>query len=182
MKWLTYSESQAWLSSTQIRIDSNNSLTLTRRGGDIMVALPNKPTPLLYLAAQLASWFEWDYETLIWFSNWADQTPEQLAIFNKMRLGCGEGRALEDSPGYVFNINDIKEREITGGIIFLVLVFNWECYIVSQSKEDYIYIGDQYILFSTRNEKKKTATIELARRFKLRLINDAKEAWNDDVN
>ena len=57
------------------------------------------------------------------------------------------------------------------------MAFNWEGYIVAQNHKDYIYLGDEHIVFSGANSEKTEEVSKLINDYKLEIIKDIKDAW-----
>lgn len=176
MKCLSSEESRDWLASTNVQIDGNNNLLLPKRPGEIMATMPKRVDNLIYFSARLTDWFPNSFSRIIWLSDW--QTfPFQLIPFEKIRLGCGETRPLVDAPGHLFEGPAEEESAIMAGLIFLVMAYNWSAYVVVKNCMDYVYLGDEYIIFSSADKKKMEEASKLINDYKLEVITDIKNAW-----
>jgi hypothetical protein len=60
--------------------------------------------------------------------------------------------------------------------MFVIMAFNWECYVVT-GNGDYLYLGDQFIVFSTVVDEKFEETSKLITDFDLEIIKDITDAW-----
>jgi hypothetical protein len=177
MKGLTYSESQKWFGSIGIQIDGNmRLLSLPVRPGNIITTMPKKALKLNYFSDRLADWLPHGVSRIIWLSDWQPR-PFQLVPFTKMRLGCGESRGLDEAPGHLFESSTEGEVAIIAGLLFLIMAFNWSAFFVAEKIGDYIYCGDEYIIFSSANREKMEEASRLISDYKLEIITDIKEAW-----
>jgi hypothetical protein len=170
MKCLTYNESKDWLASIDVQIDGNRNLLLPMRPENVMTTMPKRAKALSFFSARLADWFPVDCNRLFWLSNWETYPPDQFIIFGKIRLGCGESRAPIEAPGHLFESSTEEENAIMAGLIFLITAFNWEAYIVAENRKDYIFLGDEYVVFSSANVERLKQASEVIADFKLEVI------------
>ncbi len=178
MKCLTFGESEQWLLSSGVRLDEHRNLQFSREHERIMVTMPRSASPLVYLSSQLARWVSADVGRFLWLSHWQTYPPDQLVQFETMRLGCGETRRIIDSPGHLFEHSGEESNAILAGLIFLIMAFNWEAYITAHGRDEFFYLGDEHIVFSSRDPLKVKTVAELMSAFHLRRISNIREAWN----
>lgn len=177
MKCLTYGESQKWLAAIDVQIDGNRNLLLPIRPENVMTTMPQKAFALNFFSARLTDWFTPNSSRMIWLSNWETYPSDQFILFQKFRLGCGETRTPIEAPGHLFENSTEEENAIFTAFVFFVMAFNWQAYIVAKNHNDYIYLGDEYIVFSSTDEEKLKQVSELRSNWKLEIIKEIKEAW-----
>jgi hypothetical protein len=177
MKCLTYDESQKWLGSMGVRIDGNRNLLLPIRPENVMTTMPKRALALSSFSTRLTDWFPADCGRLLWLSSWETYPPDQFIIFGKIRLGCGESRTPIEAPGHLFESSTEEGNAVMAGLIFLITAFNWEAYIVAANHNDYIFLGDEHIVFSSANKTKMEEASKLISDYKLEVITDIKNAW-----
>ena len=177
MKCLTYDESQKWLASMGVRIDENRNLWFSKEQEKIMSTMPKRALTLNFFSARLTDWLPVDFSRMLWLSSWETYPPDQFILFGKTRLGCGESRTPIEAPGHLFESSTEEEKAIMTGLIFLIMAFNWEGYIVAKNHNDYIYLGDEHIVFSSADGNKMAEASKLITDHKLEIIKDVKEAW-----
>jgi len=167
MKCLNFKEAHVWL-RPEIKITANNALTLPRRGKEISCELPTKPLPLFYLSAELVKWFEMDHEILLWVQHYRGNF--QMSMFDKLRVASGNKRSLSEAHGQTFNKFLQADVESAASLSFLVMAFSWEGYLVGDSCESSVYIGDEYLNFSCDNQEQLTNALEMINRFRMQII------------
>ena len=177
MKCLTYAEAKDWLASIDVNIDGNRNLLLPIRPENIMTTIPKRSNALNSFAARLTDWLPCDFERMIWLSSWETHPPEPFILFGKIRLGCGESRTPIEAPAHLFESSGVEENAILTGLMFFILAFNWEGYVVAKNHKDYIYLGDEHLVFSSPDGKKMENVSKLISDFKLEIIKDVREAW-----
>ena|ERR1039458_6274915 len=182
MKCLTYDETQAWLNSFDVKIGEHRHLSFAQPQDKLMITLPREPVRLHDFASRVNEWLPQNVSQLIWISNWETSPPDQFLLFEKLRAGCGEVRQLIESPGHLFEpaAPSTSEKAIANGIIFLILAFNWEGYLVAESCNDHIYLGDECLSFFSADDKKLKAATDMVQSFDLKIIADIKEAWRKE--
>ncbi|MDB6016088.1 MAG: hypothetical protein JWR19_577 [Pedosphaera sp.] len=180
MKCFTYDESERWLASMGVRIDGNRNLLFPNEQEKIMTNMPKGASALKRLSADLAHWFACDSSCMVWFSNWDTEPRHPLVLFEKMRMGCGEPRHIIDAPGHLFEELTEEENALLTGVIFLIMVFNWEGYIVCQNRHEFIYLGDEHIVISSADSEKMREILGTVTSFKLKVITDIRQAWTSE--
>ncbi|GEM_PF-6728685 len=169
MKWLKYTQCESWLAPIRINPETR-ALTLPQRTSDVNLRLPRDPVQISYLAADLVEWFGFDSELLLWLTHWVVGVPGHIALMNMIRCGAGEMADIVDSPGAIIDKASRNDVDMTSGLLLLFITFNWECYLLGDQKEEYIYIGDGYLVLSTPERKKADATLQLASKYNLERI------------
>jgi len=175
MKCLTYSESENWLGSKGIQIDGYRNLVFSKKHKQVILTLPKNALALSYFSAQLINWIPSHPNRMLWLSNWETDPPDQIVLFETIRLGCGESRPTIEVPGHLFDDATAQQNAILTGLSFIVLAFNWQGYLVGHS--DYIYLGDEFVRFGVASEERLASVFSLAEEFKLKVVKDIKEAW-----
>lgn len=177
MKCLTFRESEHWLLSLGVRVDENRNLRFGSERERIMTTMTKEVSALAHLSTRLAHWVSGHVDRILWLSNWETYPPERLMQFETMRLGCGESRHVIDSPGHLFEQSTEHENAVLAGLMFLTMAFNWEGYLVSQYQDEFLYLGDEHIVFSSADAGKMKEVADFVSNFHLKVINDIREAW-----
>jgi hypothetical protein len=195
MKCLTLSEFQRWAGSFNVRIDGDRNLLFPEKLTQIMSVLPQKASALFAFSISLVDWLPPNIEHALYLSNWETYPPDQMVIIEKLRLGCGETRHVIDAPAHLFeglpvgnryeideparliDNQTIQESATMAGLIFLALTFSWQGYLLAKNCNDHIYLGDEFMVFYSDSDEKIRVTHELLAAFKLKVIQNAKEAW-----
>lgn len=177
MKYLTDNESQKWLASMGVRIDGNQDLLFPNAQAKTMSTMPRRALALSHLSARLVAWLSCSSGRIIWLSNWTTYPDDQLALFEKVRLGCGESRSPIEAPGHLFDNSAEDDNSVMTGLVFLIMAFNWEAYLVARSDENHIFLGDEYIAFFSDSKKRLGEATELISDFNLEIITDIRSAW-----
>jgi hypothetical protein len=89
----------------------------------------------------------------------------------------GESKSLAEAPGCVFENSTEEEMATMAGLIFLLLSYQWSAYIVAENKEEYIYLGDEYIVFSCKEVERLQEAKSLTQDYQLKVIQNNREAW-----
>jgi hypothetical protein len=182
MRFLSPDETKEWLMSFNVSVshdatlrfpESCNTATQT-----ILVNLPDRPLKLTYLLERVVDWLPRGRERLLMMSHWNTFPPHPLVFFETARQGCGERRHVIDAPGLLIESDDgpkcqeFSESPNTAtfvGFALLVVNFDWRAYLISKNETSHIYLGDEFISFSTADNNKAAEAFELARRFDLKL-------------
>ena len=117
---------------------------------------------------------------MLWLKKWETYPSNEIIFVETVRIGCGESRHIVDAPGHIFEIGEFDGRNyesgmlqdnpknaVLSGFILLIMCFDWDVYILSKSSLDYIYLGDQRILFSSINKDKIQEAETLLHKFNL---------------
>jgi len=67
-----------------------------------------------------------------------------------------------------------------GGLIFLILTFEWHGYLISEGHSDHIYLGDAFIVFKSESDEKLNEARALLAQFKLKIIDRMEDAWTKE--
>ena len=70
-----------------------------------------------------------------------------------------------------------QENAVLAGLMFLIMTFNWEGYLVPQNRDEFVYLGDEHIVFSSADAGKMKDVEGFVSTFHLEVINDIREAW-----
>lgn len=183
MNCLTYSESESWLRTIDIAIDEHRNL-VPGSGSEyrrVMTSMPSAAARLWALAFKLSNWISHDVERLFWLSNWETEPREAVALFEILRSGCGEQRTLIEAPGLRILPNDERESEILCGCLFLTMAFNWEAYLVANNRCEFLFLGDEHIVFCNADARELIGVQELLSAFQLREVRTIREAWRSSA-
>ena len=144
----------------------------------MIMTLPKKVSALAYFSARLNGWLSDGSERLLWLSSWETEPPQPLLFFEEIRKGSGDSRHIIDAPGHLLETPNSTEAALLTGLIFLVIGFGWEAYIVPQELADFVYLGDEHVVCSSARPEKMRELSEMVAAFGLRTINDIREAWD----
>jgi hypothetical protein len=159
-----------------VKINEAGHLDLPVRPSSIMVTMPKTAPKLLFFSARLTEWLQGDSPRLLLLSDW-NTFDFQVVPFTKMRIGCGETRTLAEAPGHLFDTLGEEEAAVMSGLIFSILAFDWYAYAVGRNRVDFIYLGDEYLIFSSVEQKKLDEARELIETYNLNVIQSNREAW-----
>jgi hypothetical protein len=127
--------------------------------------VPEAAVPLAYYSERLVQWLPIGFQRMLWIQTWRIYPPGRLPFMNTVRHGCGELRDIWDAPGHIFETTaykdyetrtprDVEEEAIMTGMVLLSMCFDWEVYLLAQGSNDYIYISDGYVRFSSVDQGK----------------------------
>ena len=184
MRCLTYAESEAWFASLGAKIIENDEVSFPQRAGNRRrMFLPNlviDASKLMSLAINLVDWLPNGCERMLWLKNWETYPPGRMILFEAVRRGCQENRRLIDAPGHLFQscpydrddydsrtAHDHEENAIMWGLFLLMIVLNWDGYLVAPNG-DCIELYDNAIVTSSTDDAKIRDANALANRFNLK--------------
>ncbi len=176
MKFLTWDESQQWLIPKGVVIDRMGCLNFPAEAPQIMSTQPNDARGLGYDAYKIAKWLPAESQCLFWITNWGASVCMDN-LMSKVRIGCGESRTLGEVRGHLFEMAEESDLDMLAGFVFMIISFSWQAYIVSADGRHHIYLGDQFMTFSSPDEKKMDAAKDLVAELELKIIQTAGEAW-----
>jgi hypothetical protein len=80
---------------------------------------------------------------LVWFDDWAVwPSGQRMHIFDRFRLSYGETRRLIDSPGHIFDRDEIEDAI---SFVTIAALFLWDCYVVGQQGTKLLFLShDEY--------------------------------------
>jgi hypothetical protein len=175
MKCLTDSESEQWLLSASMTIEPHSKLRPQWPFTTLMTDVP-RCLNLSGFASRAAGWISDRAERMLWISNWNTDPPEGLSLFEASRRGWGENRSLFEAPGHIFN-NSPDDSIILASYCCLILAFNWEGFVVAAKDREFIYLGDEYVVFSSSQSEKMNEVTALRTAFHLKEITSGTQAW-----
>jgi hypothetical protein len=181
MKFQTYEESRTWLEKQGARIDGNRNVWFGENRPRIMATAPTRISALKHFSSRVIAWVSSQTARMFWVSNWETEPPEPLVLFEKVREGCGERRPLIEAPGHVFEDSNLQDDEILTGLSLLVLAFGWEGYLVSERQSQFVFFGDEHIVFSSVAGNEMDEVPDLLKSFDLRIIQNVEEAWRSSA-
>jgi hypothetical protein len=180
MRFLSQEESMEWLKTFDVTVDPTRRLhfrdSVRTATQNLVMKFPDKPLQLTYFLERVADWLPRRRERFLWMSNWATYPPHPLQFFETVRSGCGERRHIIDAPGLLIESDDgpqdqeFSEAPNTStfvGFVLLVVNFNWQAYLIASNETSHVYLGDEFISFSSKDEKKLKEVFELAKSYKL---------------
>ena len=177
MKCLTFSESEAWLAPIGVTIDGNRNLLPDGPISSVMTTMPKSALPLSRLAQRIVYWVPHDIELLLWVSNWETEPYEPLVVFETLRRACGEFRPMIEAPGHSFTQPNQGEIAVLGGLMFLVMAYSWEAYLVARKNREFVFLGDEHIVFCSSDSDRMQEVAEFREAFRLKKIKCITEAW-----
>jgi hypothetical protein len=172
MKCINILEAQALIEITGLEIHERRQLKPRERNRKCLtVSLPEKATILNTFASHLAAYlFGWNPQApdgILWLSNWDTYPPYHMEFLDKVRSAYGETRPIIEAPVHVFDLLDSKEYSVMTQIIFLVMAYNWEGYLLTTTINDYIYMTDELVILSCTTDERFKEAMTLAETFKL---------------
>lgn len=177
MKCLTRDESQKWLEPLKVTINSNWELMFPSEQQKVMMTFPKEAPALNFFSARLGRWLTRGSDRLLWLSHWDTCPRYPMHFFEAIRSRGGEQRHIIEAPGHVFTALDRSETALMSGLMFLVLSFRWEAFIVSQNPAEFVYLGDQCVICSSPIPQKMKRVEAIMTTFGVRAIQDIREAW-----
>jgi hypothetical protein len=80
---------------------------------------------------------------LVWFHDWAVwPSGQRMHIFDRFRMSYGETRPLWQSPGHVFEKDEIEDAT---SFVTLAVLFLWDCYVVTPKRNRLLFFShDEY--------------------------------------
>lgn len=168
MHCLTDIEFSKWLSSFDVKLIKDNNLEFTGRAGGrlrLLAYVPKNVEKLNLFVSWLARWLPKGHARMLWLKHWTTYPPDHTILFEKFRRGCGEPRTLGEAPGHLFGPSsssnfekrthfEIEEDVVLATMILFVIHFDWDAYILAECCDDYVYLSDGYVSFSSPNEIK----------------------------
>lgn len=182
MKCLAHAASEQWLASFGVSINENDNLEFPKRLGralhTLRMGLPKDGTRWMWFFSSIVDWMPNDCSRMLWLYSWHTYPPYQDVVFEKLRRGCGEFRHIIDAPGHLFDSSayedyesktdsDIQEDGVLAAMVLLMVLFDWEGYIVTNKSDDRILIGDEYLEFYSTDYNKIQQVIKIAKSYEL---------------
>lgn len=168
--------------SFKVTLNQNRTLRFPESGSTaartILMNFPDKPLKLTYFLERVVDWLPRGRERFLMISNWNTYPPHPLAFFETVRSGCGERRHIIDAPGLLIESDDgAKCQEFSEspntptfvGFALLVVNFDWQAYLIAKNETSHVYLGDEFISFSTADDSKLAEVFALAHRFELKM-------------
>jgi hypothetical protein len=162
MKCFSRQQCETLLRISDVAIAANDDLILAKLRHRITVDVPSRPLNLARFAARLVEWLPDGLQRVLWLSVWQSYPAQAAVLFEKIRNGCGETRPLGEAPCHVFEKfvgdSDIfyneAESAILGGLVFLMLTFDWSGYVLSIDNEAHVFLTDGSVVFCTSDKAK----------------------------
>lgn len=174
MKCLTEEELHILLEKQSASLIDNRQISFAKSNQHLMVSMPEKTIPLNYFSVCLVDWFSESAEGVIYLSGWGQSgVSHPTILFEKLRSAYRETRPIIEAPAHLFDLSNQQEKAVMAGMIFLVMANDWDAYCFARSKNDYVYMGDEFVLFSTDNSDKIKEALETTQGFNLR----RRERW-----
>jgi hypothetical protein len=178
MKGLTYGHAEEWLNDFDVQIGDHRHLHFSGQDTRLMVNLPKQPLRLSGLATSLVQWTSQGSTLMLWLSNWESDPPEPFHLFQAFRAGAGLSDSLIDVPAMSFESSTPSDLMMASNLIFLILAFNWEGYLLAEGDHDHIYLGDEcFSFFSSKAQRLKNAN-QIVNSFDLKVLTNIKQAWS----
>jgi hypothetical protein len=119
VKCLTQVESKNWFAAKGIQIDEYRNLVFSKKHKQVILTLPRNALALDYFSAQLTHWISTPQNRMLWLSNWETDPPDQIVLFETLRLGCGESRPAIEVPGHLFDDATEQQAAILTALSFI---------------------------------------------------------------
>src|SRR5579871_377359 len=138
MKCLTRDESQKWLDLEGFEFVECRYPRSTFSRLRLMATVPNGSLKLYYFCLHVVDCLPETSNLLLLISQWETYPAEQLMFFEMLRHQNGNSKTLIDAPGHLFTGKVDSEKALLVGLIFLMIAFNWEGYLIA-SRQTYVY-------------------------------------------
>lgn len=181
IKCISIPEFELWLREPATVTRTSYGVSKISSGKNDAVLRMNFPLeilPHIYIANDILRWASFGNEFALLVNDWPAYTPEQMHAFRAFRRGIGEKRTLIESPAHILSQSDIffVEDEYTqemgelGGLLFMVMCFDWKCYVISKSLERCVHIDDTFVYFSSENNSAIDEAALMAKKYGLEAI------------
>ncbi|MGH6779299.1 MAG: hypothetical protein ACRECL_15035 [Bradyrhizobium sp.] len=168
MQCLTDIEFSRWLSNFGVKLIKDDNLKFcgqADRRFRLLAYVPKDAEKLYLFASWLARWLPKGHDRVLWLKHWMTYPPDHTILFERLRRGCGESRPLGESPGHLFGppslssfeertLFEIEEDVVLAAMILFVIHFDWDVYILADNCDDYVYLSDGYVSFSSPDQSK----------------------------
>jgi hypothetical protein len=184
MRFLTPKESNDWLERSGFVVDRDHGDAVVEPAQvqRLMVDLPNGSVQLSSFAERLIQWLPAEADRMLWLSYWNTYPAWPLAVFERVRRGCGESRHVIEAPGHVVDAfpggnaasnesdesNESDDNAMLSGLVFLTLCFDWRGYLVAQMPAEYIVLGDAFVGFCAASDERLKEAESIAHTFELK--------------
>jgi hypothetical protein len=141
MKIISREETITWCHQNEIVLTARGQPELT--DATTQFKIPVDAQKRVYLASQDMRAFASEPLFLVWFDDWAFwPSGQRMHIFDRFRMSYGESRRLIDSPGHIF---DREEIEDAISFVTFAVLFLWDCYVVSPKRSKLLFFShDEY--------------------------------------
>jgi hypothetical protein len=82
-----------------------------------------------------------------------------------------------EAPGHSFTQPNQGEIAVLGGLMFLVMAYSWEAYLVARKNREFVFLGDEHIVFCSSDSDRMQEVAEFREAFRLKKIKCITEAW-----
>ena len=185
LKCLTYEESARWLSSSCVKLSSDvpeafpgvNKVEMR----NVMVFLPQNANQLGYFSVRIVEWLPTESARFLWIWKWHHYPLVREILFETVRRGYGADKDLALCPGHMFEPNrdadfeveySSSEHAILSGLILLMMMFDWQGFVLAEGCDDQLIVGDESIFFCSNSLDKIAAAVDLASTYKLKYLLD----------
>jgi hypothetical protein len=101
--------------------------------------IPNDAQKRVALVSYIMQAYANDSAFLVWFDDWAVwPSGQRMHIFDRFRNSYGEPRRLIDSPGHIFDQNEIEDAT---SFVTIAALFLWDCYIVTAVRAKLLFLS-----------------------------------------
>ena len=139
MKALTHEEARAWCEKRHVRVTRSQYLYFdTPQRLCMAFELPEKPYQLVALANALLPYSESlpFLGALLWIRQWGvwSELVERcgLRVMEVMRMIHGDGRPLQEAPGYLFDSQELIDLEVS---FVQPMLVGWDAFLVPECGE-----------------------------------------------
>jgi hypothetical protein len=137
MKVLSRQEAMAWCQAHGVALD-DWGLPKTS-DAESRFEIPNDAQKRVYLVSQAMKAFNGAPVVLVWFHDWSVwPSGQRMHVFDRFRRSYGEARLLIDSPGHLFEGNEIEDAI---SFVTVAVLFLWDCHVVTASRSKQLYFS-----------------------------------------
>jgi hypothetical protein len=141
LKFLSKEESGRWCGQHEIAL-SDSGLP-ERSDASAKFEIPIDAQKRVHLVSRGMAAFGGVPLFLVWFHDWAVwPSGQRMHVFDRFRKSYGEMRPLAQSPGHVFDKDELDDAIsfVTLGVLFL-----WDCYVVAPKGSKLLFFShDEY--------------------------------------
>jgi hypothetical protein len=155
------STEEAWY-----RIELGLSHEIAKGQKSVSYSSPPSSINSVAFAQALNTWFGLNTSRLLWVSHWSSDFPSLGNIFLLTRQALGENRSLSEVPGHLFPplrygdedisalpANESQEISLLSSMVALVILSDWDGWLVSQGSTNRIEFLEGNILFHSNDSK-----------------------------
>jgi hypothetical protein len=141
MKVLSREETVAWCGEHEIALSDFGLPERSDASGKFII--PEDAQKRVNLVSRGMAAFGDKPLFLVWLDDWAVwPSGQRMHVFDRFRMSYGENRWLINSPGHVFDKNEIDDAV---SFVTLAALFLWDCYVVTPKRSTLLFFShDEY--------------------------------------